>query len=173
MERVGAPEIELARAHGLHRLTGRQRGVLKVARAKAEGLEHQQGVRAGARPFPVQGEALAPQVPDRIDEGVATDHELQHLRIEVCDGAQARHGLPPLENTGSGVGPISDIGLRQAGMRRARLQRLDVGDRALRGKGHGDQLGRIGDKAGDHSADGKVSAAAGPGQDRKEVRLFR
>ena len=132
--------------------------------------------RAGARL--VDRDALALEVGDRFDVGVLAGDDVDRLGIERRDEAQVLDLRLALVEPGAGIGPVGDVRLREAGLRRAALDRVDVRDRAVRGDAvetrPGDALA-VGarDRVRDEAADRIVGAAGAAGADAEEGLALR
>jgi hypothetical protein len=166
--------VELAFAHHIGGLAGSDRKQVHVLRPQAMGLEDQKGIHLGARALAVDRKSLAAQLLDAAQEDVVPNDEVQGLREEVRDGANAGDGAALLEGPGPGIGPVSHVGLAQTGLELARGNRLDIGHGAMRRNRSGDQAGhpaaaaalafaaarRVADRAGDQATDRKIGSAS-------------
>ena len=72
---------------------------------------------------------------------VLGDHQMRGLEIKAGQGAQITDRRSAIEHAGPGEGAPGDVALGEAGFGLARRDRLDVGDRALGGLDHEDQVG--------------------------------
>ncbi len=187
--RVAADEeerVEPAVADLVAGLVGLQVFRLDVLFGDAERGQDDPRVDQRARARLVERHALAFEVGDLADAGALARHDVDRFRVQVGDEPQIADLGLPFVDAGAGVGPVGDVRLREARFHLARGDAVDVGDRAVRRDGGGDETGhaaaaalvafararRVRNGVGDHAADRIISAGGAAGADAEELDVL-